>query len=122
MRKKLKESENKRMTFLADFERYGTKTGWNGYQEKTILLKNIRRIENSQLMTDHIWFSLTKGFEKLGELKEGDIIKFDARIKKYSKGYNGYREEVRWERPSEIDYKLSHPTKILKNLDFKEIF
>ena len=67
---------------------------------------------NGKKVTDHIWFSMTKGFEKLGELTEGDPIQFDARVKEYIKGYNGYREETRWEKPVEKDYKLNNPTKI----------
>ena len=32
-------------------------------------------------MTNHIWFVMTKDFEALGELKEGDKIEFHARVK-----------------------------------------
>ena len=52
---------------------------------------------------------------KLRELKEGDNIQFDARVKEYVKGYFGYKEEIQMERPLEEDYKLNFPTKIKKN-------
>lgn len=61
-------------------------------------------------MTDHLWFNYTKGFKGLGELKIGDVIQFNARVKKYYKGYFGYLEDV--PRSQQRDYKLSHPTKI----------
>jgi len=40
------------------------------------------------------WFNHTKGLEKLGELEEGDLIQFDARVKPCWKGYMCGREEV----------------------------
>jgi hypothetical protein len=110
MRKGLEKINGDRTKFMGVFERYGTKTNFKGYPEKTILLKNVK--QGSKTVTDHIWFSMTKGFEALGELKEGDIIEFHARVKEYYKGYAGYKEEVQWEKPIELDYKLSHPTKI----------
>jgi hypothetical protein len=110
MRKGLEKINGDRTKFMGVFERYGTKTNFKGYPEKTILLKNVK--QGSKTVTDHIWFSMTKGFEALGELKEGDIIEFHARVKEYYKGYAGYKEEVQWEKPIGLDYKLSHPTKI----------
>ena len=73
MRQKLQTKENQRMTFTAKFKRYGTKTNWHGFPEKTILLTGVKD-KSGKVMTDHIWFSLTKGFQRLGELQEGDII------------------------------------------------
>jgi len=111
MRTELKEIQNNRKTFTGIFKRYGTKTNWHGFPEKTILLTDVKdSIENK--VADHIWFSMTKGFEKLGELKEGDLVQFDARVKPYFKGYNGYREEIRWEKPIKKDYKLNNPSQI----------
>jgi hypothetical protein len=110
MRKGLEKINGDRTKFVGIFERYGAKTNFKGYPEKTILLKNVK--QGSKCVTDHIWFSLTKGFEELGELKEGDVVEFHARVKEYYKGYAGYKEEVQWEKPIEQDYKLSHPTKI----------
>lgn len=111
MREKLQKLENIRETFTAKFKRCGTKTNWHGFPEKTILLVDVKD-SSGKKVTDHIWFNLTKGFEKIGELKEGNIIQFDARVKEYFKGYAGYKEEDQWERPIEQDYKLNNPTKI----------
>lgn len=110
MRKELEKIEEVRGTFTGVFVRKGTK---NGYMciEETILLKDVKNSEG-KLMTDHLWFNYTKGFQKLGTLKEGDVIQFDARCKSYLKGYKGYRMDVY--KPLEWDYKLSHPTKLKK--------
>lgn len=111
MRQGLEKINGKRDIFTGIFERYGTKTNFKGYNEKTILLKDIKR-GSKDIITDHVWFSMTKGFKALGELKEGDIIEFNARVREYRKGYKGYREEAQFEHPIEIDYRLSHPSKI----------
>lgn len=42
----------------------------------------------------------------------GDMIEFNARVRRYSKGYHGHREDG-W-KPAEQDFKLSHPTKAKK--------
>lgn len=110
MRKELKKMNEERTSFVGVFERFGIKNGFKG-PEKTILLINIKDL-NGKNITDHLWFNYTKGFQKLGELKEGDVIQFDARVKKYEKGYKGYRDDVFY--PPVEDYKLSHPSKIIK--------
>jgi hypothetical protein len=108
MRKELSKIENERSSFIGTFKRYGTKTNYKGFPEKTILLINIKNIEG-KVVSDHLWFNFTKQFEKLGELKEGDMVSFDARVKTYIKGYVNFREEID---NRELDYKLSHPTKV----------
>ena len=113
MRRELKKIKGQRITFKGTFKRYGGKANWHGYPEKTILLIGVKDSDGNP-MTDHIWFRMTKGFEKLGELKEGDRVQFDARVKEYTKGYVGHKEEVRWEKPLEKDFKLNFPTKIKK--------
>jgi hypothetical protein len=109
MREALREIEEERKTFSGIFVRFGFKNGWNR-PVPTVLLKEIRN-DNNEVVTDHLWFNLTKGFEKL-DLQEGDIVQFDARVKSYVKGYFGHRYDVY--KPRETDYKLSHPTKIQK--------
>ena len=109
MREELKNITNIRQTFIGTFERFGTKSGYMGV-ERTLLLKNILNL-NGKFICDHIWFNLTKGFETLN-LQEKDQIQFDARVKIYEKGYKGYRGDIY--APIETDYKLSHPTKLLK--------
>jgi hypothetical protein len=108
MRQELKKIDEQRALFRGAFSKYGLKSGYRGYSTETILLVNIRD-DNGNLICDHLWFNMTKGFEQLGMLKEGDIVQFEARVKKYRKGYVNRRAGID---QSMFDYKLSHPTKI----------
>jgi len=109
MRSKLKKIENKRKTFIGTFVRFGSKSNYHGFPEPTILLKDIKD-NNNRIVCDHIWFNLTKRFQNI-DLKEGDIIEFDARVKEYKKGYVNYRKGIF---NQSYNYKLSYPTKIKK--------
>ncbi len=108
MRKELEKDSGVRKRFRATFIRIGKKAGFNGYSEETILLKHIVDAETNKVVTDHIWFSFTKGFEKLS-LTEGVTLEFEARIKEYKKGYVNARYKIN---TATLDYKLSNPTKI----------
>lgn len=110
MRKELKKLKEFRGTFTGTFVREGEKSSF-GHPKKTILLANITD-SAGKVLTDHLWFNLTKGFASLS-LETDDIVQFDARVKEYTKGYFGYRDDV-FDKPPEIDYKLSHPTKLKK--------
>ncbi len=79
--------------------------------ERTVLLKDICDA-GGVIVCDHLWFNLTKAFALLN-LQPGDRVQFDARVKKYVKGYFGRRDDV-FDKPAEVDYKLSHPTKVTK--------
>ena len=103
--------EGIRTRFRGDFVRFGEKPDFNGGVLKTILLKDIKTITDSKILTDHLWFNLTKSFSKL-ELNNGDSLEFEGRCVKYLKGYNGMRKEVCYYLTT--DYKISHPTKIVK--------
>jgi len=107
MREQLEKQNNVRSTFTGIFERFGTKKNWHGFPEKTVLLKDIKDTDGN-VACDHLWFNYTKQFQSIN-LKPSDIIKFDARVKEYEKGYVNYREYID---EREIDYKLSHPTKV----------
>jgi hypothetical protein len=110
MRKNLAEEKGKRKKFKAIFVRLGKKVNYKGYSEDTILLKDVLDLENNKLVTDHCWFSYTKGFEKIS-LTEGAALEFEARVKEYKKGY--VRKDLKINNRT-TDYKLSHPTKIRK--------
>lgn len=108
MRQGLKKDAGDRKKFTGIFVRTGRKAGLTGYSEETILLKNITDAETGLVVTDHIWFNFTKGFEAAG-IKEGMTLSFEARIKKYTKGYINKKYNIDQQK---TDYKLSHPTKI----------
>ncbi|HEX2869362.1 MAG TPA: hypothetical protein VHO03_20125 [Ignavibacteriales bacterium] len=113
MRDRLRAIDGERQTFIAEFVRFGVKQGYKG-KEETVLLKKIHD-SSGNFITDHLWFNLTAGFEKLN-LKEGERIQFDARVRSYTKGYKGRLAKIL--NPSKSiekkDFKLSHPTRILK--------
>jgi hypothetical protein len=108
MRKALGEKEGERRSFQATFVRFGSKRGYQGYKEETILLKNIIDVETNKIVADHSWFNFTKSFQTLN-LTEGIQIRFDARIKEYRKGYVNRRYGID---NSKKDYRLSHPTNV----------
>jgi hypothetical protein len=108
VRKKLAADEGERKKFRAVFSRFGKKVNYQGYSETTVLLTNVVDIDKKTVVTDHAWFSYTKGFENI-RLEEGMIISFEARVKAYSKGYVNKRFGINQQK---TDYRLSHPTKI----------
>lgn len=69
-----------------------------------VLLRNVCCATHGQLLTDHVWFDRRKWVDEL-ELQPGDEIEFDARVRPYMKGYADARRR---------DYKLAHPTRIIK--------
>ena len=109
MRKKLAEESGKRKKFRAVFDRTGKKINYKGYSEDTLLLKQIVDVESNKLVADHVWFSFTKGFEKIS-LTNGVQIEFEARVKEYRKGYVNKNHKIN---NRSTDFKLSHPTKIM---------
>lgn len=108
MRKELADKEGERRRFRATFVRFGSKQGYQGYKEETILFKDIMDLSTNKLISDHAWFNLTKGFERL-KLNPGIQITFDARIKEYHKGYVNRRYGIDKRKK---DYRLSHPTNV----------
>lgn len=114
MRQELAKIKGSRARFEGTFVRFGSKRGYKGYPEKTILLKDVKSVSTGQVMSDHLWFTCGKRFDSLN-LRENDIVRFDARVTPYEKGYKGYRDDEYGEfRPIETDYRLSFPTNVVK--------
>ena len=59
------------------------------------------------MVSDHLWFNLTMQFQA-SDLRKGDRVLFDARVKQYTKG------SIKRGIPISTSYKLSYPTKIRK--------
>jgi hypothetical protein len=114
MRKQLECINEQRLQFEATFERYGTKVAFKGPPIDTILLRNVTRTDNGEVVADHLWFTRTVGFASLGKLEVGDKVQFHARVSRYEKGYRGRLAEERGEAWCEYDYRLSYPTRICK--------
>jgi hypothetical protein len=108
MRKSLKAAEGERMTFRARFVKTGKKVSFTGYSEETLLLQEVREVVSGKKVSDHVWFSYTKGFQAL-RLVPGCELEFDARVKEYTKGYVNRKAGIDQRTK---DYKLSNPTKI----------
>jgi hypothetical protein len=108
MRNALASDNGERKKFHAAFSRFGKKVNYQGYSDRTVLLVNIIDAETNMMVTDHVWFSYTKGFEKLN-LKPGLHVAFEARIKGYKKGYVNKKYNIN---NSKLDYKLNNPTRI----------
>ena len=71
MRKELKIIGSKeRHVFTATFIRFGFRDGYKG-PVKTILLQDV--LLDGKVVTDHLWFDLTKGF-KNADLLPGDVV------------------------------------------------
>lgn len=108
MRKELAKETGQRKKFQAVFIRLGKKVSYQGYSEDTILLRGIKDVASNKLVADHIWFTFSKGFEKI-KLAEGVSIEFEARVKEYRKGYVNSSLGIN---KRSVDFKLSHPTRI----------
>ena len=99
-RKALEANEGKTGLYTGEFVRTGSKQGYiSGVH--TILLKDITD-ETGQIVADHQWSNMTKGFEQ-ADLKLGDLVEFRATVKKYIKGYKGRREYIFY-KPTKADY------------------
>ena len=116
MREKLAGINEVRKRFRGIFVRYGEKKNFKGLSEKTILLEKISEAGSSRILTDHIWFNYTQSFADAGFLKAGDVLEFDARVKPYSKGYINPQLKMNLKTQ---DYKLSHPTKVVRIVSFR---
>jgi len=113
MREHLKKICDVRTRFEGTFVRFGQKTSFKGPPKVTVLLKDVRRIGDPEPCADHVWMNLTKDMEKL-DLKEGNKVRFDARVTMYVKGYKGHRRSDEELAPIEYDYRLSRPTNLTK--------
>jgi len=108
----LKEHKGKRLRFTGVFERYGSKRAYRGPDLRTVLLVDVRLVDTGQIVTDHLWFTETKGLSRLERgLEPGDTLTFDARVETYKKGYQGRRAKEWGEDWTETDYRLKWPTK-----------
>lgn len=115
MREKLKEIAGVRQRFTAVFVRFGSKKAFKGPPIVTLLFKNIKD-KHKKDYCDHIWFTNNEQFKTL-DLQPGDQISFTARVREYTKGYQGKRHDDEFynSKPISKDYRLSHPNKIVKH-------
>jgi hypothetical protein len=103
MRDQLHRINKIRARFRATVAGFDQRTSY-GHPKPMVLLTNVRDAQHGHVLTDHVHFDRRKWVDAL-ELQPGDEIEFDARVNSYVKGYAGERS---------IDYKLNHPTRIIK--------
>ncbi len=103
MREQLKEINKVRARFRATVAGFAMRTS-HGHPKPMVLLVDVRDAKHGHVLTDHVHFDRRKWVDVL-ELKPGDEIEFDARVGSYVKGYADERRQ---------DYKLNHPTRIIK--------
>lgn len=106
MRKELKKLDGQRLMFSAVVDGFG-KRYFKDKEMPTIVFRDVKRLSDELLVADHLWF--TQGL-CWSDLKTGQRVQFEARVKAYEKGYKGRREVVG--APIRTDYKLERPTKV----------
>ena len=109
MRSELQPRNGRRGRFTATVSRFGQASGWEGRLVKTLLFTDVRD-ESGAVVTDHLWFKV--GLWS-GNLKPGDRVEFEARVRPYKAGYRGHREDDDLP-PPRIDYRLAFPSKVRK--------
>ena len=91
MRKELEQRDGRRGTFTATFERFGSKPAYKGPPIVTLLFVDVRDASD-KVVADHLWFKTALCWER-ADLKPGELVQFDARVREYWKGYRGHRDE-----------------------------
>lgn len=84
MREQLKPHCDKRMRFVAIFDRYSFRKDHKKRKIKTALVVGAVEKQTKAYMCDHIWFDNSEHFEKL-KLQKGDFVEFSARVVAYKK-------------------------------------
>ncbi len=109
MRCLLGKMDGTRSRFHATFERFGKKSGYKVPWLLTLLLVDVKRVDDGSVVTDHAWMNYGKQFGSL-DLHAGDVVEFDARVGMYQKGYSEDDED----NPFRFDYRLERPTRMEK--------
>lgn len=107
MKKRLQRLNGQRLTFTATVGRFSFfDTTWG--RRPTLVLENLRDTGGT-LLADHVWMKMGAWCTSF---REGDRVRFDARVAQYTKGYKGRRAEETGEAWHQVDYKLTHPSKV----------
>src|SRR5574337_1883031 len=74
LRKAWAHHEAERATVRGTFERFGTERGWKNKEVPTVLLKNVRDVDDRPLCVQ--WFAFTQANQRL-DLQPGEIVHFE---------------------------------------------
>lgn len=98
--------DGRRGVFSAKLERFGSRQPYKGPPVKTLCMIDVRD-GRGEPVADHLWFTDCKAWRGAG-VKPGDIVQFTARVKAYTKGYRGRRDDDEGAGPT-TDWKLAFP-------------
>ncbi len=81
---------------------------------RTFCLQDIQNAEGI-VLADHLWFTLRQRFAEAGELREGQLIEFDATVTEYAKRVYSGRTARKFQNSGNggTDYRLSYPSNIV---------
>src|SRR5687767_10666288 len=105
MRNELEKIEGERRRFRAVVEEFGV--GRQAKRTETILLVDVRRTDDvAAVVADHLWLKMGAQFKSVSL---GDVIEFDAQVRRYEKGYLNFRLGID---ETTVDYRLSKPSNV----------
>ncbi len=86
MRTKLRQRLHTRSRYTATFQRHG----WRPGPHVPIATCCFECVTDSdgEIVAGHLWLDAGAGFDAL-DLQPGDVVSFEARVKRYPKGYKG---------------------------------
>ena len=109
MRERLQEVSGQVLQFTARIGRPGTvTTDWRS--DVMFLLEDLRFASDDSLAAEHLW---CKDGRWSARLYSGDIIRFEARVVRYLKGYRGDDPLRQSASPVAVDYKLDQFRKVV---------
>jgi hypothetical protein len=112
MRELLAPLEGQRLTFTGTFAGYGCRPHYGNVYLQTVLLQDVTTADGAPA-TDHVWMYCGERFGAL-DLRRGDKLTFQARVRPYHKGQIYCRKNGRLKRvKSYLDFTLSYPTRIV---------
>jgi hypothetical protein len=91
-----------RIEVQATVLRFGSRTGWTGARQRTVLLGQLTSADGVML-TDHMWLIVGRRLAAL-DLQPGDTLAFSGRVRPYQHRGTADREQ-------RTDYALSHPSR-----------
>jgi hypothetical protein len=109
MKKRIKKIKKERKNFIGIFENHYIEDDFFGNKIHKIVFSNVTDSDGN-LIKDRQEFIYSNDFIK-NSLNIGDIVYFDARIVKDTKGYLGSRKNIN---NDNLEIRLLRPTKILK--------
>ena len=106
MKKELQKYSRQRLRFIGTISRFGSRNSPAGkVKQSTVLLLDVHLDRDNEFIAEHVWLRAGRRSKKL---RVGDEILFEARVKRYQKGYKGVHL---CEKDSQIreDYRLEKP-------------